>query len=177
MPKRPVIHEPHRVLRAVAAEVPRTEIQSPEIRELIRDMKATLAAAPDGVGLAAPQIGVSRRIFLVSEEANAIASGAARGTDPEIPKHEWEQRVFINPVFTKRSRTKRGMPEGCLSVPGKYGSIARPDKVYLEWYDEIGAAHGRGFSKFFARVLQHEMDHLDGILIIDRAKEMRDVEA
>lgn len=174
MPKRSVIHEPNPVLRAVAAEVPTAEIRSPEIQGIIRDMKATLAAAENGVGLAAPQIGVSRRIFIVSEEANAIGRKRAEA-EPETPKPQWEHRVFINPVFTKRSRAKREMPEGCLSVPGTYGSISRSDKVYLEWHDERGERHSRGFSKFFARVLQHEMDHLDGTLIVDRAKTMRDV--
>lgn len=175
MPKRLIIHEPRPVLRAVAAEVPRAEITSREIRTLIRDMKATLAAAANGVGLAAPQIGVSKRIFIVSDEANAIG-GKREDPDPETPKQAWEHHVFINPLFTKQSRAKREMPEGCLSVPGKYGSVSRAEKVYLEWYDERGERQRRGFTKFFARVLQHEMDHLDGALIVDRAKMMFDAE-
>ncbi|OHA09292.1 MAG: peptide deformylase [Candidatus Sungbacteria bacterium RIFCSPLOWO2_01_FULL_59_16] len=173
MPKQPIVHEPNRVLRAVAEEVPLAEIRTPEFQEFIRNMKDTLAAASDGVGLAAPQIGVSRRVFLVSEEANGI--GEERVASP-TPKPQWGHHVFINPVFTKRSRTKRGMSEGCLSVPGKYGSVTRADKVHLAWYDASGKRHARGFAKFFARVLQHEMDHLDGVLILDRAKQMVDVE-
>ena len=160
------------MLRAVAREVPLAAIRTPEFQGFIRDMKDTLAAAPDGVGLAAPQISVSRRVFIVSEEANAISE---ERTGSKVPKPAWQHQVFINPVFTKRARAKHRMAEGCLSVPGKYGSVSRADKVYLEWYDEFGKRHARGFTKFFARVLQHEMDHLDGILIIDRATEMLDV--
>lgn len=149
------------------------QIRDPEIQRLLQDMRDTLAASPDGVGLAAPQIGVSLRVFLVSEEAHAIDSGTV---PPEGKRPHWAHHVFINPVFSKRSRTKQEMPEGCLSVPGKYGSVARGEKVYVKWLDEDGKPHARGFSKFFARVLQHEMDHLDGMLIVDRAKHMIDVE-
>lgn len=147
-------------------------------------MRDTLAAAPDGVGLAAPQMGAPLRVFIVSEEAAGIdanASGESRRTirmntnDTNGEKRKWEYLVFINPVLKKKSREKSKMAEGCLSVPGKFGEVARSEKVALSWYDEHGKKHTRGFTKFFARVIQHEMDHLDGILIVDRAKKLFEV--
>lgn len=173
MSKQTIVHEPNRVLRRVAEEVASAEIRGPEIQRLLQDMRDTLAASPDGIGLAAPQIGVSLRVFLVSEEAHAIDAGTV---SVEEVRPRWKHHVFINPVFSKRSRKKAEMPEGCLSVPGKYGTVTRCEKVYVMWLDESGKSHARGFSKFFARVLQHEMDHLNGMLIVDRAPRMIDVE-
>lgn len=179
MPKRPVILKPHKVLASRAAALPPSDITGTRIRRLISDMKDTLVAAPDGVGLAAPQIGESVRIFLISEEAEVIDANLSKSdfdrlSRADAPQKAWEYRVFINPTFTKRSRAKKEMAEGCLSVPRKFGFVSRSEKVFLEWYDESGKKHARGFSKFFARVLQHEMDHLEGKLITDRARKLFD---
>lgn len=174
MPVKPIVKLPHSVLRKTAAEVPIAEIASRRIQRLISDMKEALTQAPDGVGLAAPQVGESLRMFLVSEEALMIDVQAkgTNGTKETKGTKEWKYFVFINPVLKKRSREKSAVAEGCLSVPGKVGEVPRSEKVYLEWHDERGKKHGRGFTKFFARVIQHEMDHLDGILISDRAKKL-----
>ena len=177
MPKRPIVVEPAEVLRMRATDVPDEAITSPAIRELIADMKRTLAAAADGVGLAAPQVGASVRIFLVSEEAAAIDT---TGQGDDLSMHarapekntQWRHEVFINPVLKKRSRKKAHMAEGCLSFPGSFGIIPRAEKISLEWYDGEGRKHTRGFGRFFARVIQHEFDHLDGVLIRDRAKKL-----
>lgn len=163
MPKQPIVKTPNSVLRKVAREIPPEEIPSRRIQRLILDMKETLAQAPDGVGLAAPQVGASLRLFIVSDEARAIDHGKTHEASRE--KKEWKISVFINPVLTKRSRKRHEMAEGCLSVPGTFGVVPRSEKVFLEWYDESGTRHARGFTKFFARVIQHEMDHLDGTLI------------
>ncbi len=171
MAVKPIVKLPHSVLRAPAEAVPPEDISGGRIQRLIADMRDTLASSADGVGLAAPQVGAGLRIFLVSEEAKVIDAGApAKGAKPE-----WEYFVFINPVLKKRSRQKNMAAEGCLSVPGKVGEVARAEKVYLEWRDEHGRRHERGFAKFFARVIQHELDHLDGMLIIDRAKKLLNV--
>ena len=174
MAVRPIVKLPHSVLRSSAEVVPAADIPSPRIQRLISDMKDTLAASADGVGLAAPQVGAGLCIFLVSEEATAIDEDA-KGTNGTKAAKEWKHFVFINPVLKKRSRRKTSVVEGCLSVPGKFGEVARSDKVYLEWFDEHGRRHGRGFARFFARVIQHEMDHLDGILITDRAGRLLNV--
>lgn len=166
----------------MAKDVPEAEIKGAEIKRLISDMKDTLSIAPDGVGLAAPQVGESLKIFLVSEEAEAI-DARRKSVDPrpvveeEREKKNWKHFVFINPVIVKQSRKKVNMVEGCLSVPGKFGSIPRTEKLALAWFDEDGKKHSRGFAGFFARVIQHEMDHLDGVLIVDRAKKIISVDS
>lgn len=167
---KPIVKEPNEVLRARAAAIPLSDITSVRVRSLISEMSEALAAASDGVGLAAPQVGESLRLFLVSEEAFAIDRGEAH--DETGKKKQWAHHVFINPVMKKFSRRKADMAEGCLSVPGRYGVVARNEKVFLEWFDERGEKHRRGFSKFAARVMQHELDHLEGVLILDRAKKM-----
>jgi len=166
----PIVFLPARVLRTPARELSIGEISSAATRRLIAAMKQTLAGAPDGVGLAAPQIGADFRIFLVSEEARHIGEtdGAAIGGE----RRRWDHIAFINPVLTKRSRRKSVMAEGCLSVPGRFGEVARAEKISLAWFDEHGKKHGRGFSGFFGRVIQHELDHLDGMLITDRARKL-----
>lgn len=167
----PIVKLPHSVLHRQAEPVPAGAISSPRIKRMILDMKDTLGAARDGVGLAAPQVGAGLRIFLVSEEAMAI-DAATGGTGGEGAKKAWAHWVFINPVLKKRSRTTLAMAEGCLSLPGKFGEVARAEKVSLEWRDEAGAKHERGFRGFVARVIQHELDHLEGMLISDRAKKL-----
>ena len=177
MAEKKIVTLPHNVLRKPADEVPIAAIAGARVQRLIADMKQTLAEAPDGVGLAAPQVGASLRVFLVSEEVVHIGSeqetvNSERGAKR---KRRWEYSAFINPALKKQSRKKIEMAEGCLSVPGKFGQVTRAEKVSLEWYDETGRKHSRGFTKFFARVIQHELDHLDGVLIVDRAKKLFDV--
>lgn len=187
----PILKEPHKVLRKIAAEVHLRDITTPKIRGLIAAMKAALASTPDGVGLAAPQIGKSLRIFIVSEEAGEIDRSAAdivraqpQGTfgtvsqeyhAAESEQHrqrEWKYYVFINPVVKNSSRRKLDDPEGCLSVPGKFGVVKRYEKITVEARDERGKKFTRGASRFFARVMQHELDHLEGVLFIDKAQEV-----
>ncbi len=186
MPKKSIVHEPNPVLRQPAADIPPGEIRSAKIQRLISDMRETLAAAWDGVGLAAPQVGVPLRIFLVSDEAASIDTNAGgepsrtmrmNANDANSERRTWEYHAYVNPVLKKRSQKKIEMAEGCLSVPGKFGLVPRAEKVYLEWLDERGRKHSRGFTKFFARVIQHELDHLDGKLILDRAKRLFTAEA
>ena len=174
MAAKPIVKLPHNTLRDPAEIVPQEEVAAANIQRLIADMRDTLAASVDGVGLAAPQIGVGVQIFLVSEEAKAIDDSAKETNGPKGVR-EWGHYVFINPVLKKRSRQKSAAAGGCLSVPGKVGEVSRSDKVYLEWLDEYGKQHSRGFAGFFARVIQHEMDHLEGKLIVDRAKKLIDV--
>lgn len=179
--KQPIVQEPHKVLRANAAEVKVSEISGPKIKRLVAEMKETLKNTPDGVGLAAPQIGESLQVFIVSEEAEEIDEAKKKGhsrrnndnldevRDKPYEEREWKYFTFINPRVRKISRKKIEDTEGCLSVRGVFGTVKRHEKITVEAYDEHGKKFTRGASNFFARVLQHEIDHLNGILFIDKA--------
>lgn len=155
------------------------KITSPRIQELILGMKETLRETPDGVGLAAPQVGESVRLFLVSEEVEEIDRTSHRRRSREgnleekpYPVREWKYYVFINPVVQNRSRRKTEDTEGCLSVRGRYGVVRRYEKITVQAHDEHGKKFTRGASKFFARALQHELDHLEGVLFIDKTERL-----
>ncbi len=107
-----------------------------------------------GVGLAAPQVGLDRRILVYNPEG-----------DPEQPE---ANRILINPVIVSRDGDKSLYEEGCLSFPGIYAEIERPDRCTVEAYDIKGNRFEQEFSGFESRVVQHEYDHLEGILLVDR---------
>ena len=183
----PIVKNPHKVLRMNAEEVLVADIASRRVRRLIANMKTTLEATPDGVGLAAPQINVPLRIFIVSEEAEEVdraqkkgwerRSAQNQGTPNERPyeKRPWHYYTFINPVRKNSSRRTLEGPEGCLSVPGIFGTVARGEKITVEARDEAGKKFTRNCSCFFARVVQHELDHLEGTLFIDKARDLMEV--
>ncbi len=167
------------VLRKKAHEVPLAEMVSPKIRKVLTDMQEALLSQDDGVALAAPQIGLSLRIFIVSKGALALPQNLRERTQiaerRELKKKEGFL-TFINPIITKRSREKALLDEGCLSVRPLYGQIKRSTKVSLTAFDEGGKKVSRGTSGLLAQVFQHECDHLDGILFIDHAVNIREVE-
>jgi peptide deformylase len=161
---KPIVQRDAPVLREKAREVPIADITSPEIKAVIKDMKASLATQDDGIAIAAPQIGVGLRIFVVS--GSLLAQADQTYTGPQ------EDLVFINPVITKRSKLKQEVEEGCLSVRWLYGKIKRAMQVSLTAYDENAKPISRGASGLLAQIFQHETDHLDGILFIDTADEV-----
>lgn len=180
---KPIVTHPADVLRKNAKNVPPKHIDTPEIQMLICDMKETLKSTTDGVGLAAPQIGVALRLFVVSEEAeeiNKLERNPERDLDekeePPYEKRDWRYDVYINPIVKRSSQKKLEDAEGCLSVPGKFGVVKRVDKITVEAYDEKGKKFVKNASRFVARVIQHELDHLEGKLFIDRAERFIDVE-
>lgn len=164
-----IIQKDNPVLRARAAEVPLDEIKGKSIRKIIADMKKSLATQADGVAIAAPQIGASVRIFVVSgrvfEGAFERGEGMPEGTAVKMP-----DAVYINPVITKLSKKKRWMHEGCLSVRPLWGEVERSINATVEAYDEHGAKFTRGAGGLLAHIFQHETDHLDGVLFIDKAR-------
>lgn len=177
--KLPIVKEPNKILRKKAAEIPAREISAPKIQKLILEMQETLAHTPDGVGLAAPQVGQSLRLFIISEEAEEIDRVEKELRQKKtLPKEElyekrkWKYYVFINPLVKNTSKKKLERAEGCLSVPGKFGDVRRSEKITVEAYDENGKKFTRGSSRFFARVIQHELDHLEGTLFIDKAEKI-----
>jgi peptide deformylase len=147
---RPIVRYGADVLHQPAAPV---EVVTPEIQALVDDMIQTMYAAP-GVGLAAPQVGVGVRIFVCD-----ISLGRSAG----------ELLAFINPSFVERD----GMQleeEGCLSAPGFNATVARPSRAVLKGLDRDGEEHTVEATGLLARCFQHEMDHLDGVIFIDRLR-------
>lgn len=168
-----IVQEGDPALRKVAAEVPLGEIESAAIKKVIADMRRTLSSAKDGVGLAAPQIGVPLRIFIVSEKM----------FEPDFAEEQtrWENApetghlVFINPVLARVSKKLVTMEEGCLSTRHRFGIIERAAKATVTAYDETGKKFTRSASGLLAEIFQHEIDHLNGILFVDKARDVREV--
>lgn len=151
---REIIKDGHPTLRKVAKKVDPKEIADPLFQQLIDDMFETMYAAP-GVGLAAPQVNVSKRMFVM-----------------DIQDDETEPAVVINPKI-ELAEEEVEMTEGCLSVPGYVGEITRFNHVAISGLDRNGQKirlEGRGL---FAQCLQHEIDHLNGVLYTDKAKNVR----
>ena len=142
------------------------EIMSAGVQKLINDMRETLDAISDGVGLAAPQVNIPLQIFIVSKRVlskNIIKSA--------------NDLVCINPKIVKFSKTKKWLDgEGCLSVRWYYGKVLRSTNVTLEYYDEKGQKQTRGAGGLLAHIFQHECDHLKGELFIDKAKDIEYIE-
>ena len=157
--KRPIYLYGQEVLREKAAEADLTKKE--ELTALIADMKETLKDA-DGCGLAAPQIGVSLRVLIVD------------GTDMvEVYDYRKDfKRTMINPVVIEESEATCDYQEGCLSVPGVYADVRRPSKIKVEYYNEDFEKVTEEFNKFGCRMVQHELDHLEGQLFIDIAKSL-----
>lgn len=166
------------ILHAPADPVSLKDIASPRLGKIIADMKALLIKEEDGVGIAAPQIGIPLRIFVVSHRAFEYAddhdlSPTNTGENPEFAKKPaHEDLVFINPEIIKLSRKKKWIPEGCLSVRWLYGETLRAEKATIRAYDEYGKRFTRGGSGLLAQIFQHEVDHLNGILFSDHAKNL-----
>jgi len=154
--QREIITDGHPTLRKVAKRVDPAEINDPIFQQLIDDMFVTMYAAP-GIGLAAPQVNVSKRLFTVDLDDDDEAHGPL---------------VVINPKFSA-TEGEIEATEGCLSVPGKVGEITRFEKLVCTGLDRYGKKIELHAEGWFARCLQHEMDHLDGILFIDTAKNLR----
>ncbi len=168
--------EENPALRETAQPVALSDIGSERIRVLIYDMKRLLAKEKFGVALAAPQVGESLRLFIVS--GKALARGARNAEDEEDKGDEdipaLPDQVYINPELMSVSRAKNDKHEGCLSVRGRWGIVSRSLKATVRAYDENGNRFTRGASGFLAHIFQHEMDHLQGVLYIDKAKEIYD---
>ncbi len=167
-----ILQKEEKVLRAIAKEVKLTEINTPKIKKVLRDMSLSLASQDDGVAIAAPQIGYSLRIFLVA--GKVFDRSFARGKELNSKKEVKPDMVFINPKILKLSKDKEWMPEGCLSVRPIYGKTYRSKKATVEAYDENGVKFTRGASGLLAQIFQHETDHLNGILFIDHGKELKE---
>ena len=184
-----ILQKEEKVLRKNAKEVPMREITTSKIKKVLKEMSSALKSQHDGVALAAPQIGYSLRIFMVSGKifgADFLGRGLSQAdgprgstpsadgdSDPVQGKSVVKDLVFINPKISKLSKTKEWLPEGCLSVRPLYGKTHRSKKATISAYDERGKKFTRGASGLLAQIFQHETDHLNGILFIDHAKDIK----
>ena len=157
-----IVQDGAAVLRAIAKLVPEELFGSAELERLVADMSEALDRYPEGVALAAPQIGVSYRLFIVRKDRTLSPPPP---TSPEVD-------VYINPEVVKTSRKCAKMDEGCLSVHGVYGTTKRHERVTIKARRPDGSRFQRGAGGLMAQIFEHEIDHLNGILFIDHAEHL-----
>lgn len=147
------------VLRKVCKDI---DADYPNLKQLIDNMFETMYAA-DGIGLAAPQIGLDIRLFVVDLEPLA----------EDNPQYAGFKKVFINPQIVERKGEMVKLEEGCLSLPGIHETVEREETIRIQYMDENFVKHDEEFSEFFSRCIQHEYDHIDGILFVDKLSAIR----
>jgi peptide deformylase len=177
-PISPIVQDGNPVLRAIAHPVPKADFGSKKLNDILDQMTRALAREHDGVAIAAPQIGVPLRIFIVARGAFAIIDGEKNNNEAaDVPAKAMPEKnmIAINPEIIKLSRKKVKVPEGCLSVRWLYGNTIRSEKALLRAYDENGKLFTYGGSGLVAQIFQHETDHLNGILFIDHATEIEEL--
>lgn len=155
----PIIEAPDARLRQKSAPV---ESVDDELRVLIADMFETMYAAP-GIGLAAIQVGVPKRVLVIDLQEKDEETGSTI----RVP------RVFINPEIVPVGDEMSVYNEGCLSVPDQYADVERPAAIRAKWLDQDGKAHDEPLDGMIATCLQHEMDHLEGVLFIDHLSKLK----
>ena len=155
----PIVEVPDPRLRKISSPVEQVD---DGVRALVADMFETMYAAP-GIGLAAIQVGVPKRILVIDLQ-EPEEEGGAPVKDP---------RVFINPEILIHSDQEVPYTEGCLSVPDQYAEVDRPDRIRARWLDLDGKPHEEDIEGLLATCLQHEMDHLNGILFIDHLSRLK----
>ncbi len=168
-----IIQRNNPILREKALDVPLSEINTPRIKKIISEMKRLLAKEDDGVAIAAPQIGESLRIVVIS--GKVFAPDFDEEKEDQNLKEIPPDLVLINPILTRRSKEKVAVPEGCLSVRWLYGEVSRSLKASIVFYNESGKKQNLSGKGLLAQIFQHEIDHLDGVLFIDTAKKIRDL--
>ena len=159
---RRIYETPDPVLRQISKPV---ETFDAELKTLVADMFETMYEAP-GIGLAAVQVGVPIRLLVIDLQ---------EPEDPEDPDSQVvrDPRVFINPEILWHSDTEVPYTEGCLSVPEQYAEVMRPDKIRAKWRDVEGKTYEEEIDGLLAVCLQHEMDHLNGVLFIDHLSRLK----
>ena len=150
------------ILRTPSKILSRQEILSKQTQELLNDMRYTLEKRKYGIGLAAPQVGKGVAVVVIGLKPT-----------PTRPNIEKLDMIIINPEITKLYGKTTGMWEGCISGSELYGKAVRYKKVRLSWLDEKAQQHEKDFSGLIAQVIQHEVDHLNGFLFVDRVKDTK----
>lgn len=159
-----LVPENHPALHTIAEEITEEEFRDGTVQKLVAQLRKALTTYDvDGyaaVAIAAPQIGVSKRVFIIDDQSNQ---------NDRLP-----QIVAINPTITKTSKKTHLVGEGCLSVPNRYGEVRRHKNVTFTALDENGHDYERGAGGLLAQIVQHEYNHLDGILFTDIAERVFD---
>jgi len=163
MAKRPIVHIGDPMLREKARALTSDEMVTPEVRRIIADMTETMHEE-GGIGIAAPQVGASVRAAIIE-----IAPDSTRYPD----MRPFPLTALLNPRLSVLDPEEQSYWEGCLSVPNLRGLVSRPRKVRVEYTDVEGEEHRIVAEGFLATVFQHELDHLDGILFVDKVRDMR----
>lgn len=161
-----ILQKDSRLLRKTAEPVDLSTISTPEFKKLLADMHEAILSQDDAVAVAAPQIGVPKRLFAIS---GRVFDNFEQKENPH------PDLIFINPEIIKISRDKKIMLEGCLSVRYLYGKIRRASRATIRAYNEKGQKIERGASGLLAQIFQHETDHLNGVLFTDTAKDLQDI--
>jgi peptide deformylase len=147
------------VLRKVSQDIP---TDYPDLNQLIEDMFQTLTES-DGVGLAAPQIGKNIRVVVI--DLTVLAE--------EHPEYTDFKRAYINAHIIETDGEKKSMEEGCLSIPGIHENVIRPTRVHVRYLDQQMQPHDEWVDGYLARVMQHEFDHLDATMFVDKISPLR----
>jgi peptide deformylase len=155
----PILIYGHPTLRKVTEEINK---DYPDLQQIITDLFETMYIS-EGIGIAAPQIGKSIRIFVID--------GAPLADD--VPALADFKKVFINAHLTERSGKLQPMSEGCLSIPNLREEVSRESHIRIEYFDENWVFHDEVYEEYMARIIQHEYDHIDGILFTDRVSPLR----
>lgn len=166
----PIVAYGDSVLKREAEEI---EKDYPDLTELIENMFETMYEA-SGVGLAAPQIGKSIRLFIV-DGAPFAEEDLEEGEEPDPRAEGLEdfKRVFINPIIEEETGEKWGFKEGCLSIPNIREEVFRKENIVVSYYDENWELKEESFSGYAARIIQHEYDHVEGILFTDKLSPLK----
>jgi peptide deformylase len=169
LPMQDIVQRENPVLRETARSVPQDDIRSEKIAKIVEHMKSAMKEQKDGIAIAAPQIGENLRIFVISGSLLKRADKTYKGDESDL--------VYFNPEITKKSKETKEVEEGCLSVRWLYGRVKRSVRVTLRATNEKGEKVERGASGLLAQIFQHEVDHLNGILFTDKAKEVWEMSA
>jgi len=163
----PIVAYGDPVLKKEGEEI---EKDYPGLKELIDDMFETMYSA-SGVGLAAPQVGKSIRLFIV--DGSPFAEDDEEEEDPKAIGMESFKKVFINPIIEEESGEEWGFNEGCLSIPKIREEVFRKEKLVITYYDENWEFREETYEGYAARIIQHEYDHVDGILFTDHLSPLK----
>lgn len=151
------------ILRGKARQLAKAEILSPTIKKLIADMRYTLAYKKYGVGLAAPQVGQGVALCIIEIKPTKLR--------PKLPKSKRASLIIVNPKITKTYGNRKQLWEGCISFGDVFAKVPRYKKIRVKYLNEKAVTREKDFEGLVAQVLQHEIDHLNGILFVDKVKD------